>query len=193
MAIYRTTTVWTGFSGAPGYTNFYFQGTGDGDSAANVITKTRAFWTKIAPRMPSVVKMRVDDEVARIDEVTGIVETFLSGVGGAEFAGGQSGGFSSATGACITWQTGAVRNGRRVRGRTFIVPLNGNNYDVDGTIAGGTLVDLNAAAAILADPGSPNLVVWSRPSVKGGSDGAAHFVQAWRVVDKAAVLRSRRD
>lgn len=193
MTIYRTTTVWSGFSGAPGYTNFYFQGTGDGESVDAVLTRTHAFWNEIKAYLPGPVTLQVSGEVARIDETTGMVEAFLNGMPPASVKGVPTGNYAGPSGACVTWSTGAVRNGRRVKGRTFIVPLANAAFDSDGTLGVAALGDLNTAATAMRDPASPNLGVWSRPSARGAADGIFHFVTGHRITDKAAVLRSRRD
>lgn len=193
MTIYKTTSEWTGFAGAPGYTNFYFQGSGDGDSAQAVLDKVGTFWTAVDVWIPSPINIRTRPEVEVIDETTGLMERFDAGVEPTPAVGSAAKAHSGTSGACIGWLTGGVRNGRRVRGRTFIVPLNGDAYELDGTLASGALNNFRSAATALAANDGTNLVVWSRPSARGASDGVAHFVTGVRVQDKAAVLRSRRD
>jgi hypothetical protein len=102
--------------------------------------------------------------------------------------------YSAASGGVVTWRTAGVRNGRRVRGRTFLVPLASAAYQSDGTIASAVLTSLNTNfATFLSDTNSAVLGVYARPTFKGATDGAWFTVTGFNVPDKVAVLRSRRD
>jgi len=116
----------------------------------------------------------------------------LTVTAGSAISGFVSGGFSSATGACINWNTPEVRNGRRVRGRSFIVPLASSQYDVDGTLTAGALTGLQTRADTLVG-GGWDLQVYKRPTIKGATDGDSATVTSARIADKTAILRSRRD
>jgi len=50
-----------------------------------------------------------------------------------------------------------------------------------------------SGVATAAIGGLGNLIVYSRPTTKGGSDGHVETVVAATIHDKACVLRSRRD
>lgn len=194
MAIYRTTLRWSGFTGAPGYTNFYFadQAANPGPQAAR--DRTSAFANAIAPLIPSEVQILNEGEVAVVDETTGQVTDYVMvNPDATPGSGGAPGGYSAASGAVITWNTAGVRNGRRVRGRTFIVPIGGDSYQNDGTLTPSTITTLNAAAEELtgATGFESGFCVFSRPSASG--PGGAYPVTGHRVPDMAAVLRSRRD
>jgi hypothetical protein len=193
MTMYKTTAKWSGFNGAPGYTNFYFQGTGDGASAQAAADKAHGFFDRVKAIIPTGVTIHVEEEVELVDEVTGMMESVQNVTMPPEVPGMGGANYSGASGACITWLTGGVRNGRRVRGRTFLVPLHVGSYDTDGTLGSITSGIIRDAAAYLADPAGPQLIVWSRPSVSGAADGIGNWVTSYRVVDKAAVLTSRRD
>lgn len=193
MAIHRVTVQWSGFAGAPGYSNFFFSGDGGGDAAQDARLRVIAFFEEIRPVLPEDVRYTVPNEVAVIDEQTGMVDSFLNvgTPGGATGTGTGSGPYSAASGAVVTWNTNGVRNGRRVRGRTFVVPLIGSAYQSDGTLGTTALQDLNDAAAEMVGTGfDSGFGVWSRPR---NGDGAFYEVTGHRVVDKVAVLRSRRD
>lgn len=194
MSAYRVKCRWTGFTGAPGYTILHFDAQTAPTAAAAEAAADAAhtFIQDCASNMPSVVKLTIETAVEVIDEATNQLETIYTVPAGVPLSGTVPGGFSSATGACITWETGEVKNGRRVRGRTFLVPLAGTCYDTDGTLTSGTLTDLqNAASGIAA--GGFSFGVLSRPSGPGASDGSFHTVSSGRVNDKTAILTSRRD
>lgn len=194
MTLHRVKAEWTGFNGAPGYSVFHFNASDDaaGSSADDAHKAVHDFFTAMVARLPSNVYVNVQRTVERIQEANGELIGFQDATTRAPVKGAAAGGFSSATGACIGWHTDGVRNGRRIRGRTFIVPLAGSTYDTDGTLASTALDTLNAAATALNDSFA-GLVVYSRPSGPGATDGQFALVQGFRVADKTAILRSRRD
>lgn len=194
MTLLRVKTEWTGFTGAPGYTVMHFNGSDEaaGSSPDQCHEAVHTFFTAIASRLPGVVRLRVDPNVERLDEASGEIVAFELATDRPVISGTTTGNFSSATGACITWMTAGVRNGRRIRGRTFLVPLASAAYDTDGTLNPTARTNIETAAQALNDDFG-GLVVFSRPSGPGATDGQAALVTGVRVTDKTAILRSRRD
>lgn len=194
MAVYRVKVRWSGFSGAPGYTNLHFDAPTEPTQAGAQAVYQAAFQftVDITSALPSAVSLTTEGGVEVVDQTTNELITILQATQGATQKGLNTGGFSSATGACIVWETGEVKNGRRVRGRTFVVPLAATYYDLDGTLNNGVLTDLQSAATALAGGGF-SFGVLSRPSSQGAGDGSFHTVSSGRITDKTAVLRSRRD
>lgn len=193
MTIARVTLEWSGFSGAPGYTNFYFDSFGAGDEVDLEVARVFAFADGIRPALPSVARLEVSPEVAFLDEATGDLLSYATTATPPEaLVGSVTGSYSGPTGASITWNTPAIAKGRRLRGRTFVVPLGGTMYDASGTLSSGAINLLtNAANGLIGDGTGPQAVIWSRPvNGAGGSIGA---IDSFRVPDRAAVLRSRRD
>lgn len=188
----RVTSEWTGFLGAPGYTNFYFDAFAEQDRQA-VVDSVRAFWEGVSNWLPATVRIRVLGEVAIVNHLTGEVDAFQQLTSPTQVSGIGQGAYSSATGAAVTWLTDGVRAGRKVRGRTFIVPMAGAGaFDSDGSLGAAALTGINSAANTLLT--NRALIVWCRPTAGAGvGDGAKYEVTAQRVVDKPAVLRSRRD
>jgi hypothetical protein len=102
--------------------------------------------------------------------------------------------YSAASGACINWYTDGVRNGRRVRGRSFMVPIGSNGMENNGTLNATALGSWRTATDLLiASFENSTLGVWSRPSAPAATDGIWHKTTSMTIPDKAAVLRSRRD
>ena len=132
-------------------------------------------------------------EVAVLDETTGTVQSFENVTGGPRtITAVGSGSYSGASGACITWNTFGVRAGRRVRGRTFIVPLATSGYDSSGTLSSGAMGKLNYAAGHLVGSGADSAFgVFARP--RNSAPGGFYEVTGHRIQDKVAVLSSRRD
>jgi len=199
----KVSTKWTGFSGAPGYTNLYFRdfGTGDGSGsdpdvaqAQAAADRVRAFFQLLSGSFPAAVRINVEGTVDTIDSATGELVGSLSVTAPATVSGSATGGYSAASGAVVTWRTAGIRKGRRIRGRTFLVPLASTAYEVDGTLATTIRGNIVSAATTLSDSTlTPDLGVWARPSVSGATDGQWAAVTGSTVPDMSAVLRSRRD
>lgn len=189
----RVTARWEGFTGAPGYSNFYFYGEGGNDMHQAHRVLVREFFDEIASFIPDGVRVQIESEGAVIDEATGQLTGYLSGTEPIFGVNGTSTGtYSAASGAVVNWITNAVANGRRVRGRTFIVPVGSSGLQADGTLSTAFLTALREAADDLIGAGSNSgLMVWSRP--RAGQAGSAAIVTSAQVPDMTAVLRSRRD
>lgn len=194
MSLYRVKARWSGFNGAPGYSIFHFfhPDEGAGGTAEDAVASVRTLVNSWASWIPPVVTINVEGQVEVIATETGQLQDVEDVTTPAPVVGGGTGNYSAASGACLNWLTSGVRNGRRVRGRTFVVPLTVGAYDMTGTLATATLTGLQAGATAFADSlNGP--VVYARPSAPGAADGVAFDIGASRVNDKVAVLRSRRD
>lgn len=193
MAIFRVQAVWTGFTGGPGYSSFHFaeEGTPGYDPAMRDAVVD--FFDGIQSLMPTTFRVNVSREIEVYDSATGTLtgyENDESGQGGV--TGSGSGGYVGPAGAVVTWNTNTVSNGRRVRGRTFLVPLRTAAFEADGTLSTNALNSINAAASVLSSPTfAHNFVIFSRRG--GGQAPVVAPVVSHRVPDMAAVLRSRRD
>lgn len=183
----QITVLWTGFPGAPGYSRFYWA-----EATAPNLAAFTTFFTGIADRLPTNTTVQVQNTGNVISELTGDLIGAWSGPAQAAIVGTSGGAYAAPAGAHINWRTGDVINGRRVRGRTFLVPLSGAAYDSDGTIAATALTDLrtNLATLVTALVGS-DFGIWHRPV--GGANGSLHDLVSADIPDKTATLRSRRD
>lgn len=192
--IIRYTSTWTGFSGAPGYTNLYASGPGTSQAFADAVA---AFWEQVSTQgsvgfnLPTGVRITPASFAEQVDETDGTLIGTIPLTAGAPTTGVQPGGYSALSGACVNWLTGSIVNGKRVRGRTFVVPLAANCYDVDGSLTANFLTTVRAAAATLVS--ASDLAIWHRPTSPGATDGSAATVSASSVNDKMAYLSSRRD
>lgn len=131
----------------------------------------------------------------KIDDTTGnLVGVWSSPDGQVLNATGISA-HSAASGACVAWDTGGIVTGtkgpRKLRGRTFLVPLGNDQYDVDGTLTSSAKASMEAFGAALQTAGP--LAIWHRPTTATSTDGNSYGVIAHKVRDRVAILRSRRD
>lgn len=193
MAIYRVSAQWTGFTGAPGYSNFHFTENPTGETGSVIRAQVHDFFSELASLLPGVVTITVDPTVEVFDESTGLLTGYETDTEDlSPVSGSGTDNFSGPAGAVINWLTATVVNGRRLRGRTFVVPLRATAYEEDGTLSSSVLGTLNDAAEVLSGPPfESTFCIWSRP--QGGGTGAVGPVVGHQVPDMAAVLRSRRD
>lgn len=165
------------------------------DNAAPPVAAVKAAFDPLLPSLPSGLTISYPSSGDRIDDTTGD----LTGVwAGADIAPSTATGVARAAagvGACIGWSTGGIVNGtkgpRKLRGRTFLVPLSTDCYDSDGTIGAATLGILQGVANSLQASGP--LAVWHRPTAAGATNGTSYGVIANKVRDHVAFLGSRRD
>lgn len=103
--------------------------------------------------------------------------------------------YAGGTGIVVQWNTTLIYHGRRVRGRTFIVPTIQAVFDTDGTLTTAAQTTVSAAAQALVTA-SADLGVWARwfgkPAQAQQIDGAVASVTSQQVKDFASHLRSRR-
>lgn len=193
---------WSGFTGSPGYSVFYFREWTDGTyqptaaEATACAVKVRTLFDQLKTVLPPTVKVQVDSDVEIIEDTNGKLVDVRSATAQAVVTGTATNtAYSAASGAVLGWQTAGVRNGRRVRGRTFIVPLTAGAYDTDGTLLSTHHTTLTTAASnfVFDTADTPTFGVFQRPSAPGATDGAWTFATGSRVPDTVAILRSRRD
>lgn len=191
---------WSGFIGGPGYSIFHMRdfsgGEPDQAQADAAVARIGDFANFARTHCPQAVQLQVQSDVEVIEETNGQLQSIFNVTTG----GPQQGqaptdeAYSAASGAVITWRTPGVRNGRRVRGRTFLVPLSSIAYQSDGTLSPAAISNLNSAAGNLVNgTGTPDMGVWARPSAKGATDGIWYAAGSYSINDKVAILRSRRD
>jgi hypothetical protein len=148
--------------------------------------KLVTFYNAIKAYIPTGVQITVPSAGAVVDSATGQNTAMWAAGSSTIISGTHSGAFTSACGFTVNWNTSVFNSGRRLRGKTFIVPAGIAIFDSDGTLGATQLAVIRPAASAVPG-GADGLVVYSR---KLGSTGV---VTTADVPDKQAVLRSRRD
>jgi len=172
---------WSGITGMPGYTNFYFGAIDD-----FVVTDVKAFWDILGPALPSGVTISLPNTGKTIDLATGQANGTWTHGTAATVTGTNVTPTLQASGVMFNWHTGYYVAGRELRGKTFVVPVCSNIFNPNGTVVSSWATNLaNAAAAMVA--ASSDFVVWSRKSNTTAS------VTSGTAASKQVVLRSRRD
>lgn len=201
--ILRVTARWSGFSGAPGFTVLHFSvlglGTDGGEFDDNVYAdaaaqKTSNFFNAIEGLIPDPITIAVEPEIHMLDDATGELQTVFSAPALTPAVGTSAAVYSGPVGAVVNWRSNAVRNGRRIRGRSFLVPLSSAAYGQDGRLLPASQTTLqNAADTLGSSTVTPFLGVWARPTAPGAADGQWAALSSVNVPTLPAVLRSRRD
>lgn len=183
--VVRVRVEWNGMTGLPGISTFYV-GTTDAD-----ISELVSFFTAIRGLWSPGLTWTIPNTGDVLDVGSGaLTGTHIFTGGGSVTSNGGTGSNAAGVGARVVWLTADVKNGRRVRGSTFLTHLAVANYDSSGTIASAALTTLQSAAAALVASGSP-WCVYSRPV--NGAGGSVHAFNAATVPDKVAWLTTRKN
>jgi hypothetical protein len=196
--IMKFVATWSGFSGAPAYSTFYARdftaGAPDQSMADGFLAKLDTYLDAVGAFLPVGVSLLVNPQVEIIEETDGSLQGFLSISPDFSRSGSSTDNWSAASGVCVNWYTDLVRGTRRMRGRTFFVPMFGAMYDSTGTLDNTKRATLQTATnTFISQTGSGDMGVWGRPTTPNGTDGVWAAVTSARINDKVAILTSRRD
>lgn len=186
----RLTSVWTGFVGAPGYSNFYAEHNGvSAQEVANQFADDiKDFWDALNGYLPNEAVVTVDPIWRSINPANGqILAEGNVETPPAATTGLFEGSYAGNTGVAVDWHTSAFIDGHRLKGRTYLVPF-ANCFSGEGDLSSIARQAIIDAAVALYD-NSSIMVVWHRP--KGAVAGSSSQITSVTVTDRAAILRSR--
>lgn len=196
-ALYRQRTEFLGLPGGPGLATMYFL------DVSTAVASVHEFWTHMVGVMPQPTIARVQSTGDIIEDTTGE----LTGAWGADPVADINidapTNYAAPVGGLVTWLTGTIVDGHRVKGRTYVVPMTHDLFDASGSITGSIATALQGFASAFTTEQSDSFVIWHRPRLARAADGSRPAVTARagghalvtgsRISTKAAVLRSRRD
>lgn len=186
--ISRLTATWSQWPGAPGITQLY---SGNGSPTQAMVDGFRGLFQPLVAYLPSGLTVQVNGSGDVFDDATGLITGVWSvGTTPAPTIGSGTGNYAGNAGAVINWLTSLVHGRRRLRGRTFMVPLVSAAYDTQGSLSSACITALQTGAAAMIAGGGGEFVVWSQPKPDGSF--AVGTVNGFKVPDLAATLRSRR-
>lgn len=160
------------------------------EAATGYLAPIRAFFDSIKNVIQVGVQIDIPPSGDLLDVATGALSGTWSEVGVSTVVASGTGSYIAGTGCRVRWATSGIRNGRRVRGTTFIAPMPANAFDgADGTPSAATITTLTNAANTLR-AAVPGLQVYSRPIP--GLPGQVSNVVGSDVPNLASWLRSRR-
>lgn len=187
MALQRLRCAWTGTGvEGPGLSTFFAEA--DGTVAISVAAS--ALFDAVKAIIPTGTSIQVPNGGDVIDEMTGTLTGTWGTSSSTTISCSGTGAFPGGVGARVVWETDTVRNGRRVRGSTFIVPLISTAYESNGTLSNAAVTGLQTAIANFLVQVPTQARVWSRP--RPGLVGAGVQVSRGVAPDKVSWLRSRR-
>jgi hypothetical protein len=190
MTVLEYSVQWTGGRIGTGFTNFHVVEFADAE--VNTLGPAiRTWFNAIKGTVASNVTWTFPAEVRKYDTETGTLLEALPVTPEASLAASGSGSYNAAAGRLVRWQTGSIVAGRRLIGRTFIVPTSNTGFGTNGEVSSSTISTDNTAHGVLL--GALNsgdfkgLAVWSKTA------GVARRINSGATLQKATVLRSRND
>lgn len=184
MPINRVPVQWNTGPGGAGVSVFY------SNFGVDMTVELGTFFNAIRAFFPTAVSWSVPSSGDILDEVSGLITGAWIGGTPVSITGSGATAYAAGTGCYVRWQTAGIANGRRVKGRTFLVPLLTSCYQTDGTIFDSNLATMQTASTALANSGK--MRIWHRPSNRGANNGNAFSVTAAIGPDRVTSLRSRR-
>lgn len=195
--------LWNVPGGGAGFSTFYAETDGSLAQMQEFANNVRAFFAGVSTFIPNTVTITFESEVRTLNTATGTLEDVDAVNAPAQVTGVAVGAYAAGAGGRVDWRTSGIVAGRRVVGRTFLVPIIGTSFESNGTLVAGTITDIqaDADAYLAAFTSIVGAVVWSRPVVAdptadppiAARAGSFHAIQSATVPDKSALLRSRRD
>jgi hypothetical protein len=183
---------WSIPNAGPSVSTFHFLGDVVNEPVA-LAAAVRAFFAGLVATIPNDVTVSFAPEFTIHDVATGTLIGTAPVTPPAAVVGTATGSWAAGAGVRIDWLTAYIRNGRRVRGRTFIVPAGGGSYGTDGRVLPALITSGNAAADTFRDAalaaGNP-FAVWSRPTAS--LPGAIFPVTDGATSGLVATLRGRK-
>lgn len=180
--------IWSTPGGGTGYSVFHFQDVVSNTEAQNTADAVRTFFNSLSGIFPDEVTISFDSEVIVMD-LAGTLTAVYAVTPPASVVGINASTYNRAAGARVDWGTGHIVAGRRLTGRTYLVPAGSSVFGLTGEVTSANVTAIgNAAAALITATSSIKpLVVWSR----------THGI-AWAATDasvplKGAILTGRRD
>jgi len=193
MPYTQITARYTGFQGAPGYIRMKFTGALTTAEANSAAANWKTFLSSLALLGPSGSSITFDTAAQTYTDLgvqTGEVSitsvpTPINPLSTKAYAGGS--------GAVINWLTNGFHLGRKVRGRTFLVPLTSDAFEQNGTLLASTVTNIAAAGVTFAGTTPQPVIVSIKTSGGGVTSGFVSPIVGATVPDRSAILRSRRD
>lgn len=183
--MYEIQVSWVGLTGLPGVSTFYTVAT-----PATAPAELLSFFTAIRGLFPDGLTWTIPNSGDQIDSTNGqLLGSWSASGGGSVNSNGGAGGYAAGVGAYVNWRTNGVVNGRRIKGRTFLLPLLAAAYEVNGTLGSSALSTLQTAVNTLAGA-AQGVGIWHRPV--NGSGGSLAPVASGVVPDQVTSLRTRR-
>lgn len=193
MGVLEYRVGWNAAGTNPGVSVFHGRITGGvtaGNAAQSHADRIRKFFDDVKTLCAGNQAWSFPGEVLELNTSTGQLEDVHTVTPPAAVASTGSGVYSAPAGVRCEWRTDAIVNGRRLRGRTFLVPTTTSAMDSNGTIAATALVTLASACANFF---STTFFSNAQPCVWSRTHGIQADITSAFLPDEISVMRSRRE
>lgn len=163
---------------------------GDQEAAEEMGERARLLFDAIKALLPSAVTLTFPGEAIELNTTTGVLEDVYTFTAPASVVGTGSTVFGWPAGVRYEWRSSAIVFGRRLRGRTFIVPTISSAFDTNGTLTSSALTTLAAGSTAYLG-GTAGVAV--SPAIWSRTHGILGDITSTLIPDEVSVLRSRRD
>ena len=193
MGVMEYRAGWNAASTNPGVTVFHGRiptGVSAAAAAQHMADRSQKFFDDVKALVAGAIVWTFPGEVTELNTSSGALEAVHVVTPPANVTSTAAGNYSAPSGARIEWRTDSIVSGRRLRGRTFVVPLGLGNYDATGTLSTVAITALTLAGNNFRNPsffGNAVPSVWSR------THGIQADITSVFVPDEASVMRSRRE
>lgn len=193
MSYTELVVVWSGVTGLPGYSKYRFIGELTGSQLNAAAANLGTWLNAIRPVIPLNVTLTIQPGASTHSDDGTLTSELTIGTVPGPYVGSGLSTYSAASGAMILWNTGAINGGKKVRGRTYLVPATTGVLQNDGTILDATVTALTTAANVFAtSTPSPAVNSRARPNNPAAGDQTTAMISG-QCQQKQVVLRSRRD
>jgi hypothetical protein len=189
--VFEYRAIWNVQGGGTGYSVFHVREASTSGVAAAAQTfaaDLRTGFQSIVAHLPDDVILNFDSEARELDVATGQLLAVHAFTAPTAVTGSSTAAYSAPSGARVDLVTAGIVAGRRIRGRTYLVPITSLDYTTTGTIQSTARTAFNACFdTFKGRSGVYSLGVWSR------THGVIADVVTCSTPSEAAILRSRRE
>lgn len=200
-ALQRQRVEWNGLRGGAGVSTFFFT-----DAAAHQAA-LHALYVTMSDFIGGGPVFRIEPGGDTIESTTGALTGAWTGTVTGDIPTGTGGSYAPPSGFMVRWDTGGITGGRRLKGRTFFVPILTGSINGTGGIVVPDRIRMQNAVTTFVAAVPANLKVFQRPRLArpAFTDGSGKLHKAITarvggfdavtdgiVPDEIVVLRSRR-
>ena len=193
MGVLQYRVGWNTGGTNPGVSVFHARiggGNTAGGASQDFADRTRTFFDAVKGFVAGAIVWDFPGEVLELDTASGDLEGVHEVTKPTNVTASGTGNWAAPAGARIEWRTTAIVSGRRLRGRTFLVPLVVSAYDAAGSLTTPAITALTAAANAYKDA---NVFVRCNPCVYSRTHGIQADISSVLLPDEVSILRSRRE
>lgn len=155
---------WTGGRIGTGASVFHFESIGSGTAAQSLANAVRTCLQAVSGLFPTDVTIDFDSEVRELANDGTLIDVYPVTTP-LQVIGTGAGTYANGVGVLVRHNTAVIAGGRRLLGRTFLVPVQGSAFANTGDVNGSTVTTVNNAFAALRTSAAgtgADLAVWSR-------------------------------